>query len=397
MGTAILATSPENRARITSSQTPDQIAAHRVRAPTDTFSAVWPTEPPTGMPRKNPEARLPAPWAMMSWSGLGRASPGFGAASATPAPWTRTIAATARAPVTRLNENSRTSGRWGSGMPRGMPPASPTRATLSAPARAITRVGMTRANSELTTASRVRASRARMASAPSPASSEARSIRLGWVSTLTAFANGNAPWAGAPVRSAIWPHTMLTEIPVRKPVITEYETNRVYRPSRATPAATSTTPVRMTSRATAAGRWAGGTLCRAEPAASAAADVVVMTISRVCELRPPAIGPAKPAYSPCTGLTPTSTAAAIPSGTLLIARGSPATISARRCARSGPMVRTQRPAAARDARMSCRTRLSSHRTVARSRRLAPGCPRSSARAAVPGSPAQGGGGRPGPA
>ena len=60
-----------------------------------------------------------------------------------------------------------------------------------------------------------------MASAPSPASSEARLIRAGWVSTLTALANGKSPCAGAPVRSAIWPHTMLTEIPVRKPVITE--------------------------------------------------------------------------------------------------------------------------------------------------------------------------------
>ena len=57
----------------------------------------------------------------------------------------------------------------------------------------------------------------------------------GWLSTLTALARGKAPCAGAPVRSAIWPHTMLTEIPVRKPIITEYETNRVYRPRRDDP------------------------------------------------------------------------------------------------------------------------------------------------------------------
>ncbi len=69
----------------------------------------------------------------------------------------------------------------------------------------------------------------------------------------------------------------------------------------------------------ATSRWADGTFCNAEPAASAAAEVVVITISRVFELSPPATGPAKPAYSPWTGLTPASTAAAIPSGTLLIA------------------------------------------------------------------------------
>ena len=56
------------------------------------------------MPRKNPAARLPAPCAMMSWFGFDGESPGFGAASATPAPWTRTMAAIANAPVIRLND-----------------------------------------------------------------------------------------------------------------------------------------------------------------------------------------------------------------------------------------------------------------------------------------------------
>src|SRR6202020_484259 len=81
-------------------------------------------------------------------------------------------------------------------------------------------------------------------------------------------------------------------------------------------------------------------------AASEAADVVVITISRVLELSPPAIGPAKPAYRPWTGLTPTRTAAAIPSGTLPIAPGNPATMSARRCRRTGRTERSQRPAPA---------------------------------------------------
>src|SRR5580658_3966528 len=117
---------------------------------------------------------------------------------------------------------------------------------------------------------------------------------------------------------------MLTEIPVKNPIITEYDTNRVYRPSPASPAATSTTPAISASSSSASGRWASGTPRSAEPAASDAADVVVITISRVLEVSPPATGPAKPAYRPCTGLTPTRTAAAIPSGTLLIAPGRPA-------------------------------------------------------------------------
>ena len=56
VGTAIFLTSPEKRARMTSIHTPDHIAAHRVRPPTLTLSAVWPTEPPTAMPWKKPEA-----------------------------------------------------------------------------------------------------------------------------------------------------------------------------------------------------------------------------------------------------------------------------------------------------------------------------------------------------
>ena len=117
---------------------------------------------------------------------------------------------------------------------------------------------------------------------------------------------------------------------MRNPIITEYETNLVYRPRRTIPAATRAIPARITSSDTACGRWAAGTLCNAEPAARPAADVVVITIIRVLELSPPTTGPAKPAYRPCTGLTPARTAAAIPSGTLLIAPGSPATMSARR-------------------------------------------------------------------
>ncbi len=53
------------------------------------------------------------------------------------------------------------------------------------------------------------------------------------------------------------------------------------------------TPARMVRRKSASVRSAGSKPCRADPAASAAALVVVMTINRVLELRPPKIGPAK--------------------------------------------------------------------------------------------------------
>src|SRR3984957_1371532 len=141
-------------------------------------------------------------------------------------------------------------------------------------------------------------------------------------------------------------------MPVRNPIITECDTNRVYRPTLTSPPATSTTPTMRASSSSAPGRWSAGTPCSAEPAASAAAEVVVITISRVLEERPPVIGPAKAAYRPCTGLTPTRTAAAIPSGTLLIAPGSPAIRSARRYRRSGLTERSQRPVAAAGPRIT---------------------------------------------
>ncbi len=53
------------------------------------------------------------------------------------------------------------------------------------------------------------------------------SIHDGFVSTFHALAIANRPSDGAPVRSGIWPHTMFTAIPVRKPIITESETKRV--------------------------------------------------------------------------------------------------------------------------------------------------------------------------
>ena len=83
--------------------------------------------------------------------------------------------------------------------------------------------------------------------------------------------------------------------PVRKPSITESETNRVYLPSRRTPAASIAAPARIVSRKSASARSAAGTSAIADPAASAAAEVVVITISFVLEVRPPLTGPANAA------------------------------------------------------------------------------------------------------
>ena len=80
---ATWATTPEKATRMTTIQSPAKIAAQRVRPPAVLLSAVDPTEPPTGMPRKNPDATLPAPWPMKSWLAFDGPS-SLGADSATP-------------------------------------------------------------------------------------------------------------------------------------------------------------------------------------------------------------------------------------------------------------------------------------------------------------------------
>ena len=123
---------------------------------------------------------------------------------------------------------------------------------------------------------------------------------------------------------------MLAATPVRKPIITECDTNRTYRPRRRIEATTIRAPANSVSSRRAALRSWAGTPASTEPAAKAAALVVVTTIRRVLEKRPPAIGPTRLAYNPWIGLTPASTLAAMPSGTLPMAPGTPATASERR-------------------------------------------------------------------
>ena len=64
-------------------------------------------------------------------------------------------------------------------MPGGISPASPTRATLAAPASTTATVGTTSATRALTTRHGVQLITSKMASAASPVSSDARLILLG--------------------------------------------------------------------------------------------------------------------------------------------------------------------------------------------------------------------------
>lgn len=73
--------------------------------------------------------------------------------------------------------------------------------------------------------------------------------------------------------------------------MTEWGTNLVDRPSRNIAAAIIRAPAITVSRNSACGRRSSGVEATAEPAASAAALVVVMTISLLLEVSPPPTGP----------------------------------------------------------------------------------------------------------
>ena len=122
VGISTCPTTPDNATMITASHTPAEIAAQRPRAPAATLTAVCPTDPPTGWPRKSPASRLPTPCATKSRLVTERLPSGLGADSLTPAPWISTRAATARAPVTRSKERSERWGRYGAGRPVGISP-----------------------------------------------------------------------------------------------------------------------------------------------------------------------------------------------------------------------------------------------------------------------------------
>ena len=84
------------------------------------------------MPLTSPDATFAIPWARKSADGEGGASPTAGTLSATPAPCTSTIAASAAAPVSRSTENAERGGRPGVGSPDGTSPTISTPPASSA-------------------------------------------------------------------------------------------------------------------------------------------------------------------------------------------------------------------------------------------------------------------------
>ena len=92
-----------------------------------------------------------------------------------------------------------------------------------------------------------RARRGSISAAP-PMAAASQTTSPGCVITYQAFAAATPGGGVTPVRSGSWPSRMFTATPVRKPSITERETNLTNRPSRSTPKAMITTPVSTVSR-----------------------------------------------------------------------------------------------------------------------------------------------------
>ena len=185
---------------MTNIHTPAKIDAHRLRAPAATFSAVLLTDPPTGVPWKNPDSQVRHALADEVPVGPRRRASGFGAASATPAPWTSAIAAIAKRAADHPDVRSDRCGSTSGGNPLGIAPTSATVATLvETPSRATTTVGTTTAISDANSASRVRLSRNITASADHPDDGR-RGVDVppGWVTTYSAFCAATPPSVGDP-------------------------------------------------------------------------------------------------------------------------------------------------------------------------------------------------------
>ena len=293
-----LPTACENATMMMSIQTPVKIAAHLSRAPAATLRAVCPTDPPTGSPPKRPLSRFPVPWAMKSWFASERVPSRLGADSLTPAPWISTSTATAKAPSTRDTDRSERCGSMGMGRPWGMSPWSLTSCTESAPASSTAALGTISATRDAYGPTLVRPRPPTITSAVAPAARVAVLTLSRLRRRSQAFVRARSPDTSTPRRSGSWPSTMLAATPVRKPIITECGTNLVQRPSLASPARTISAPAISVSRKRARPRVSAGTSCTADPAARAAALVVVMTISLLLEVRPPPSGPKMLAYRP---------------------------------------------------------------------------------------------------
>ena len=111
--------------------------------------------------------------------------------------------------------------------------------------------------------------------------------------TLSAFVRAKLPWLGEPVNAGSCPKRMLALSPVRNPSITDWDTNRTYRLRPNIPPTSIAAPAIKVSQTRASERWASGIPSMAEPAARAAALVVVITIILVLAVNPPAIRPTR--------------------------------------------------------------------------------------------------------
>jgi len=133
----------------------------------------------------------------------------------------------ASAPEITPTFRSEKCGRASGGRPVGIEPSSLTVATLVLPRNATIAVGTTTATSEPNNANLVRANPNSSSSALIPTAAAAQLISPGWVRMYQAFWLATPPPASTPSRSGNWPKTMLTDTPVRKPSITERDTNRI--------------------------------------------------------------------------------------------------------------------------------------------------------------------------
>ena len=125
---------------------------------------------------------------------------GFGAASETPAPWIRAIAAIAKAPLITPTVRSDSRGSTSGGSPLGIAPTSATVATSVSPITATTTVGTTTAISVANSANLVRLSRNITTNADTPTIADAMSMPDGWVMTYRAFCAATPPSVGEPTR-----------------------------------------------------------------------------------------------------------------------------------------------------------------------------------------------------
>ena len=137
------------------------------------------------------------------------------------------IMATATAPLTRLSERNEKDGHAGIGSEPGISLTSPTNATEFTGKSASAIEGITNATSAPIDRNRVLGKSTASTRAEAPTVSDATSIRPGCVSTSIVWLTLLLPVAvPKPVIVGSWPRMIRTAIPVRKPIMTEWETKR---------------------------------------------------------------------------------------------------------------------------------------------------------------------------